>query len=328
MRALTFVGPLALLMGVIVAAVAVAYVRGRAGRAEEGPYRVLPDPASGRLHLSAPDGSNVILDGPVKRLVALSTGAEEIIVGLGRAEVLVGVSRFSRDPIYSNIVEDVAAVGDTIVGSIGTSTEHIVRLRPDLVLVTRYNARRSRADLERLGLQVFPLPNPQSFSDIETSIELLGDLLNASTEARRLVGEMRQRLDRVKRERPARAPRIVYLAGPTNLWVAGSGTVIGEVIERAGCRNVAAENGLREFHRVGKELLLNWQPDWIVVDGKGEDDARLVDAFRQDSVLARLKAVVAGRIIVIPARKLTAVSHHVVDAVEILARSVGAESEQ
>ena len=324
MRVLTFVGPLALLMSVIIAAVAISYVRGRAGRDDEGPYRVVPDRTNGALRISAPDGSTVTLDGPVKRLVALSTGAEEIIVGLGRVETLIGVSRFARDPIYSNIVEKVASIDDTIVGSLGTSTEHIVRLRPDLVLVTRYNAPRSRAELERLGLRVFPLPNPRSFSDIEETIELLGDILNAGARARRLVDQMRQRLARVEEERPANAPRVLYLAGPANLWLAGSGTVIGEIIERAGCRNVAAEKGLREFHRVGKELLLSWQPDWILIDGKGEDDTTLVDAFQQDPVLARLKAVSTRKIVVIPARKLTAVSHHVVDAVEILARRVGA----
>ncbi len=310
--------PILLLLGVVLGGATLALVRGRATTSGGRPYAVLED-AHGVV-LEAPDGTALRLRSPRRRIVALALSAEEIIVELAGASALAGVSRFARQPELSNIATEVDAVETTVVGA---NPEQIVRLAPDVVLVTSYTDPRARAALEVCGLDVFPLPDPTEIATVRTTIDLLGRILGREREAAALIREIDGRLRTIADAiPPGPRPRVLYLSDASDLWAAGANTVIGEVIELAGCENVAATGGLTGFRKVGRERVVWWNPDWLLLEGTGAGDARAPEAFIEDPLLSRTAAVRERRIIVVPARKLTSVSHHVVDAVDMLFRGV------
>jgi iron complex transport system substrate-binding protein len=53
-------------------------------------------------------------------------------------------------------------------------------------------------------------------------------------------------------------------------WTAGNGTFIGALVERAGASNVAAEAGIEGYEELNEEVLVDQDPDWILLNS--DDD--------------------------------------------------------
>ena len=317
MRSLALFSPLIALMAIIFAGAGTAYLKGRNLPRANDNYSVS---SSGEEKypktIQSPDATVLTLLAPPRRVLALSTGAEEIIVELSGPEVLAGISRFTRNPRYSNVVDEVASIPKTIVGN---RTEQIVRLHPDLVLISNYTDRRARNLLERCGIEVFPLPEPKNIQSIQETIGIIGQILGKEERAFELLASMQARLNFIRDKLPSgRHPEIIHLSDTNPLWVYGSQTVIGEIIKLAGCRNLAVEKGITGFKNINRESIARWDPEWILLEEKSKSLDFYIEQFKRDPILSNLSCLHANKIIAIPSRKLTSVSHHVIDAVEML----------
>jgi ABC-type Fe3+-hydroxamate transport system substrate-binding protein len=97
----------------------------------------------------------------------------------------------------------------------------------------------------------------------------------------------------------------------------GSGTTIGEMIERAGGINVAQQLGIEGITQISAERILKAAPDVLLL---GSDDpfgmSALPPAYRD------LPSRHGIRVVTLPVRLLTSVSQFFVDGVEKLAREL------
>jgi ABC-type hemin transport system substrate-binding protein len=70
--------------------------------------------------------------------------------------------------------------------------------------------------------------------------------------------------------------------------------------------------------------VLTWQPDFILVGiNPGEREA-ILSKLKENPAIAATRAMRAGRLVIMPNRALLSTSHHVVDAVELLAAAFDA----
>ena len=183
---------------------------------EESPAgsRCHTQPASPAKSRSRTGLRNWVLDPPVVeseqsaaplRLVCTAPSVTEICCALGLREQIVGRSRFCGYPAGIEAVPVVGALDET-------NAEVLLRLRPDLVLVS--GASRSITDrLERLDLRYESLPD-RSLADVFAAIERVGELTGRPETARRLREGLAGDLDGIaQRHADVPAARVLLLLG-------------------------------------------------------------------------------------------------------------------
>lgn len=248
-----------------------------------------------------------------------------MLAALVEPERVVGVSRFADHKGISNVVGHYPVS----VPRIRADLEQIIALRPDLVCVASYNSADFLELLRKSNLSVFRHENTNTFAEVMRDLAALGERVGAQERARRLVADMEGRLralrDTLARvsatdRQPVAQPRVLYWSGG---WTRGSRTTVGEMIERAGGINAAAELGIEGIAEISVERALAADPDVLLLDTWKEDEPATAEGL--PPALCTLRAVREGRVVSVESRYLSAVSQFVVDGAERLARRLHPE---
>ncbi len=246
-----------------------------------------------------------------RRIVSLAPGITETLYALGLENRIVGVTTFCDWPAA-------ARLKPRIGGFTNPSIEKIVSLKPDLILATADgNRRETVVQLERLGLPVY-VTNPSDTRGVLRSILRIGEITRQEKNARRLVGTLQKRLDCVTAQTRHRdKPRVFFQIGLEPMVTAGRGTLINEVIKRAGGVNVAGAD-LANYPRYSAEGIIGASPD-IIVFAPMINDNKLEAVKRFWKNFPEVPAVKNRRIYPIDADLINRASPRLFDAVEIMA---------
>jgi iron complex transport system substrate-binding protein len=212
------------------------------------------------LQLKDDRGVTVRLAVPPRRIVSMAPSLTEIVFLLGRAESLVGVTRFCNYPAAATSLPKIGGVSDPDV-------ERIVALSPDLVLCTTDgNPREKVRALEEMGIPCFAVA-PQNLEAVFTAIERLGVLLGAADRGRAEAGALRRRARLASSAfRDVEKPSVLFVVSTVPIIAAGEGTFMDELVRLAGGKNAAARFSAR-YPRLSVEELVAARPDMIFVAG-------------------------------------------------------------
>ena len=174
-----------------------------------------------------------------QRIVSLAPGITETLYALNLDDKIVGVTTFCNWPAT-------ARQKPRIGGFTNPSIEKIVSLKPDLIIATADGNRKDTVrQLERIGLPVY-VTNPSDTAGILKSILHIGEITNRERDAGKLVEELQKRLNNITAQINHKSkPRVFFQIGLEPVITAGRGTLINEVIERAGGVNVAGRDTAR-----------------------------------------------------------------------------------
>jgi len=247
---------------------------------------------------------------PPRRVVALAPSAAEILFALGAAPRVVGVPDFADD-----LPE---AAGKARVGGFAPDLERVVSLAPDLVVVSKDGTDRAAYEkLEALGLTVV-VTSGATLAGVLEDVARVGHALGEDERARALVLALTKRIaaaEALGRARPrARALALIWPDPPV---AAGAGTFVGDVVRRAGFTNVVPESA-GDWPRVSFETLAAWNPDLVIRPETPENAKAFTRAFG-DARWRLVKAVSAGRVVVLPGSLLERPGPRLVEALERLA---------
>ena len=247
---------------------------------------------------------------PPRRIVALAPSAAEILFALGAAPRVVGVPDFADD-----LPE---AAGKTRVGGFAPDLERVVSLAPDLVVVSKDGTDRAAYEkLEALGLTVV-VTSGTTLAGVLEDVARVGHALGEDDRARALVLALTKRIaaaEALGRAHPrARALALIWPDPPV---AAGAGTFVGDVVRRAGFTNVVPESA-GDWPRVSFETLAAWNPDLVIRPETPENAEAFARAF-SDARWRLVKAVSAGRVVVLPGSLLERPGPRLVEALERLA---------
>jgi iron complex transport system substrate-binding protein len=192
------------------------------------------------------------------RIVSLNMCVDSILVELVSHDRIAALSHYARDPQRSTISEAALHLPITY-----ETAEEIVALRPDLVLTSRHSAIATRNALKRVGIrfELFGVPDTieESFAQIRTVAHLLG----AEPEGEAMVARIQAALD-AARLPPNEPPLTAAIYQPGGLS-AGADTVIGELMELTGLKNIAARYGVDQYRPLPLEVLVSAPPDVLLV---------------------------------------------------------------
>ncbi len=256
-------------------------------------------------------GRRVNISNAPQRIVSLAPGITETLYALGLDDRIVGVTTFCDWPAAARTK---ARIG----GFTNPSIEKIVSLKPDLILATADGNRKDTVQqLERLGLPVY-VTNPSDTHSVLQSILHIGEITNRAKDAGILVEKLQKRLNNIKAQiRLKRKPRVFFQLGLEPIVTAGRGTLINEVIERAGGVNVAAQD-MANYPRYSAEGIIGASPE-IIIFAPMVNDKTFVAVNRFWQKFGEVQAVKNNKIYPIDANLINRASPRIFDAVEIMA---------
>ncbi len=191
-------------------------------------------------------------------------------------------------------------------------------LAPDLVVVSKDGTDRAAWEkLEGLGFPVV-VTRGTSLDGVLEDVRRVGHALLEDERTAALVASLSKRIAAAEAVGRARPPRsAVALIWPDPPVVAGGATFVGDILARAGFRNVVPPSA-GDWPRVSFETLASWNPDLVVRPDTQENAAAFARAFA-DARWRLVPAVREGRVVVLPGNLLERPGPRLVDALERLA---------
>jgi iron complex transport system substrate-binding protein len=251
-------------------------------------------------------------------------------------DAIVGVDRFSQQDIAA--VADRPSVGDFIA----PSQEAILRLRPDLVVLDRVQAKVDEG-LRAAGIATLVL-RMETTADVTAGLRAVGERLDRADQAAAAIARVDAEVAAVGRwaaerralrlrasrspqdERDGARPRVLLvvdreLGGLGNLIAAGPDNYLHELVELAGGDNVLADAPVR-FARISVEEVIQKAPD-VILDAVHTKD--LARAAADWNVLSTVPAVRDGRVHVLGDTNYAHPGPHLGDTLRGIAERIYAE---
>lgn len=190
-------------------------------------------------------------------IVSTNPCADAMLVELVPSQRIAAISHYSKDAGATSIPLNVAHRFRTTAGT----AEEVIALNPDLVVTSTFTPAASRAAYARAGLKVLLFDAPASIADSRVQVMMLARAVGAERAGRAMVA----RIDRAVQAAGARGPApstLLYIGG--NL-ATGPGTLLDELMTRAGLRDAAPDYGLTHTGTVATEALVMRPPALILM---------------------------------------------------------------
>ncbi len=246
----------------------------------------------------------IIIERPPQRVLALSVGHNEILFGLlGNSDRFAGIGLYSSDPLYSNVADLTTGLTE-----VPLDVEQVLAVEPDLVIVSKFTDHDAATLIQETGLNLFRSSLENSAEGNVSNVLLLGYMLGEEERAVELANHIRDRLKFVEDiVRDEDAPSVLMATNyGDNIWVAGTDTTEGGIVETAGGANAAAE--IESHMTVSIEGIAAMNPDVIIIP-QAEGGQPFKELLLSELALAQTPAVVNGKIYTVDSRHYTTLSY-------------------
>lgn len=211
-------------------------------------------------------------------IVSINPCADAMLVRLVPPARIAAISHYSQEPLATSIPLSVARRFRTTAGT----AEEVIAVAPDLVVASTFTAPATRDAFARAGLRTLYLDAPQTIAGSEAQVRHLAAAVGARAAGERMVSEIR-RAAGAAADGPHPAA-LLYISGDL---ANGAGTLLDELMTRAGLRNAAAAYGLSFTGRLPAELIVSNPPD-VVIAPEGGRAAAARRALLPDTPVAAL----------------------------------------
>jgi iron complex transport system substrate-binding protein len=254
------------------------------------------------MHLGATDTGQ-----KPRRVVSLNLCVDELLLRLADPRNVASVTWLARDPGNSNVA-DLAAEIPVNHGL----AEEIIPLQPDLVIAGIYTARPAVAMLKRTGTPLAEVGVPKNLAEVRQQIRDIAGLIGEREKGESVVGAMDASLAALPTASSSSPrPRAIVL-NPNGATV-GKGTLVDEIMTRAGLTNVAAELAIDNYGQIPLEAVVASGIDVLIVSASRDGPPALATELLRHPVLAALSD--RTRVVVMPGRLWNCGGPAVVEAI-------------
>ena len=271
-------------------------------------------------------GREITLAAKPRRIVSLTYGTDEILTDLVPSKRIVGYSRWAGDEGITFITKEQARKVGCLVGE---NPERILLLQPDLVFVSATASEEFVESLEALDLKVYQASNPDNFEQMGQKVLGVARAVGEEQRGLALVEEMDRRLARL-RLRLARLEeneKKVAVAFGFDAAIGRRGGLLDDMLTKAHVINgVALLPGDLATNHISKEQVIKINPDVFLLptwnyDAK-HDVKDYYNTILYDPAYKDVTAVKENQLKFVNDKYRYVNSHHVIDAIENIARSV------
>ncbi len=241
------------------------------------------------------DGVRVRIPRPPRRIVSQFFSIDDYLYSIVPPERVVAVSANAYQPQFSNVYSFV----ERFQPAISTDPEKVVRLDPDLILVSSDGRSDYTSLLRGSGIPVYRMETTfHTLKEVEETIRLTGYLTGEDTAASHEAMRFHQAIERARALRPTHAhkPRVLGLGGSFSY---GTGTLFDDIVQQLGGVNVGAEGGLVGYSSVNSEQIIRWNPEWIVAGADPDKVQQVLAKLLADPAIALTQAARNGHVLVL-----------------------------
>ena len=218
------------------------------------------DQATFPMTITDATGKEITLEAPPEKIVSLIPSNTEILFGLGLNNEIVGVTDNDDYPPEATKKDK--------VGGMDYNIEQIIALTPDIVFAHASGMSYSKGAIEQLeaaGVKVFVVADAKNFNETYTTIEQLGRATGKLEEAKKMVANMKAKVEEVETKLKGVEPKKVFVesSDEPQIYTAGKGTFMNEMLEMIHAENVAAD--VNDWYPIEAEQIIAKNPDVIVV---------------------------------------------------------------
>jgi iron complex transport system substrate-binding protein len=217
-------------------------------------------------------------------IVSLNPCADAMLVELVPPDRIAAISHYSRDPAASSIPYDVARKFNVNHGT----AEEIIALRPDLVVADSFASASAREAFARAGVKTLYLGWASTIDQSKAQVRELAAALNAVPAGEAMVSRIDRALSAARTDAPP-TPALLWIGGNT---VNGAGTLLDEMMVKAGFSDHAAHYGLQGTGYLPIEHVVVDPPRVMLVPDRSGRDASSRAAQMRGWALARSGAKV------------------------------------
>ncbi|MES9989874.1 MAG: ABC transporter substrate-binding protein [Candidatus Thiodiazotropha endolucinida] len=220
---------------------------------------------------------------PPRRVVSVNLCSDQLLLLLADPRQVASVSHLANEPASSFVAGQAARYPLN-----HARAEEIIRLKPDLILVTPHTNPRLRTTLEQLGYPLHQHSLGNRLEDIISDIRQLAARLGQVSRGESLIAEMQRRL---QSDLPdgAKPPPTAIFYQPRG-YTSGSDTLQDEALRLAGWNNLAAQQGVKGYAPVPLEEILRWQPEILFTSAYTKTGDSLAERQLRHPALKRLLA--------------------------------------
>jgi iron complex transport system substrate-binding protein len=215
------------------------------------------------------------------RIVSLNLCTDELVLRLADHSKIASITWLSKDPISANVV-DLAAEVPINHGL----AEEIIPLNPDLIVAGTFTTRTAVAMLKATHFPVTEFTVARNIADVRTGIRKMAELIGEPARGEALVASFDQRLASIGDSVPARRP--TALVFNANGFTVGAGTLVDDIMTRAGLDNVAAHMKLGNYSQLPLEIAVRGDVDVLIVSARRDGPPSLATALLDHPVLSKL----------------------------------------
>jgi iron complex transport system substrate-binding protein len=192
---------------------------------------------------------------PPKRILSLNMCADQLLIALADPGQIAGLTQFARDRDMSAEAER----ADALPISRGTS-EDVLAIRPDLIISGPFHAMSPL--VKSRHYRTIELQPAESYTAIIAQVRQVAAAVGHPERGEAMI----RRMDADLAALPRVAGRPVAAYYQRRGYLTGTGTLIDDLMQRVGLRNLAAELGKPSFSRLSVEEMVAARPDYLIVE--------------------------------------------------------------
>lgn len=192
------------------------------------------------------------------RIVSLNMCADQLVIALADPGQIAGLTEWARDPALSYYAARARNLPVT-----HRSAEEVVALRPDVVIGAPYRTKAVLAPLKARGVRMIELPPKDSYAALPQAIATVAAAVGHPERGTALIARIEGELAALGPP-PGRGRVAAYYQRQG--YLTGTGTLVDDMMRRAGLTNLAGRLGRSSLSQIGLEQMALARPDFLVMD--------------------------------------------------------------
>lgn len=209
------------------------------------------------------EGNEFTTPKKLERIISTAPSNTEVLVGLGLADKLVAVDKYSSD--VEGISKDIPMIDFR-----NPDAETIIGLNPDIIIASGHNKEGDEDPfkvMKEAGITVVYLPSSYSIEGIYGDIEFLAELTGTKKEGKKLVDSMKADVDKIKKigDTITDKKKVYFeISSGSKLSSFGYDTFLNEMIEIIGAENIFGSE--KSWISPSEESVIAANPDVILTN--------------------------------------------------------------
>ena len=272
-------------------------------------------------YVESHDGVQVGVPENPKRILALSSAFDTILLGLIEPERLVGINKLSTYEEYS-----LEAKRAKLVKPVMSSypLEKIIALKPDLVIAPDYISADVIYGLRHMGIATVVVSSGSTVEDVIKNVTDVAHIIGEDEKGSFYKQKIRRELDELQRlgeSIPPEQRKTVLFVSSMDGYT-GTGSLFDDMCKYMYVYNAPNRIGLPPRIPFGEERVLAMNPDYIFIPSYKGMDKNLADRYLLNPAFQNLPAIRENRVKPLPAAYLYTMNQHIGEAMLAIMHTV------